>query len=77
MTCFTDHLPLLKFAGTFIVPVMYIAGFATKHWVETDTTGWGLWEWCYTNFTDEDKPEDFVNDTERCHGIGPGDSPGQ
>lgn len=73
---FRNHIPLLKFFGTCIVPVLYIVGFATKYWVISDTMGWGLWNWCYTNFTDLDNPLDYVNDTHRCHVIAPGDSPG-
>ena len=57
----------------------YIGSFASKNWVVVadGTIEWGLWSWCYTNFTDTDNASEFVNDTDRCHGIAPGDSPGK
>ena len=65
--------------GSIICIAIYIASFASKAWVVAadHTIEYGLWAWCYTNFTDQDNISEHVNDTMRCRGIAPGDSPGK
>ncbi|XP_076449228.1 uncharacterized protein LOC143285706 [Babylonia areolata] len=66
-----DHLPLVWFIGTFATPIIYIVCFASKGWVTADDREFGLWEWCFTNFT-----ETTESNMTQCHSIAPGDSPG-
>ena len=65
--------------GSIFCIGIYIASFASKAWVVVadNTIEYGLWAWCYTNFTDQDNVSDYVNDTVRCRSIAPGESPGK
>ena len=76
---FFQIFPHIKIAGSLICVVIYIVSFASKAWVVVagHTIQYGLWTWCYANFTDHDDPSAYVNDTRRCHWIAPGDSPGK
>ena len=72
---FVQRFPCLKIVGSIFCVAIYIGSFASKGWVVVadHTIQYGLWTWCYTNFTDLDNASAYVNDTRRCHWIAPGD----
>ncbi|KAL8570102.1 hypothetical protein ACOMHN_033781 [Nucella lapillus] len=68
-----NYIPLLRFVGTLVTPVLYIVSFASKRWVTMWDREWGLWGWCYTNVSSQDAA---ASNLTKCHVIRPGDSPG-
>ena len=51
---------------------MYVVSFSSKEWVTgDDSKKWGLWNWCYID------RNTTGSQSLQCHGIAPGDSPGQ